>query len=111
MFDGGSIFLYGVAVIMYAYSVIPNLMDKFTAIPPHHMKDAFPRLLRTPTLDLASNHLVCSVALTGVLILQAGRWWAELSDGDDEEGYLPEKVEDSDVAEETKSTTPLTSTT
>jgi hypothetical protein len=121
--------LYGVAVIMYAYSVIPSqsnhklwvvtlrkfipdLMDKFTAIPPHHMKDAFPRLLRTPTLDLASNHLVCSVALTGVLILQAGRWWAELSDGDDdEEGYLSEKVEDSDVAEETKSTTPLASTT
>lgn len=109
MFDGGSIFLYGVAVIMYAYSVIPNLMDKFTAIPPHHMMDAFPRLLRTPTLDLASNHLVCSVALTGVLILQAGRWWAELADGDDEEGYLSEKF-DGDVGEETKSTTPLAAT-
>ncbi|KAG2147107.1 Shr3 amino acid permease chaperone [Suillus cothurnatus] len=109
MFDGGSIFLYGVAVIMYAYSVIPNLMDKFTAIPPHHMMDAFPRLLRTPTLDLASNHLVCSVALTGVLILQAGRWWAELADGDDEEGYLSEKI-DGDVGEETKSTTPLAAT-
>ncbi|KAG1826998.1 uncharacterized protein BJ212DRAFT_1309775 [Suillus subaureus] len=109
MFDGGSIFLYGVAVIMYAYSVIPNLMDKFTTIPPHHIKDAFPRLLRTPTLDLASNHLVCSVALTGVLILQAGRWWAELADGDDEEGYLSEKV-DGDVGEEKKSTTPLAAT-
>jgi hypothetical protein len=84
-------------------------MDKFTAIPPHHMMDAFPRLLRTPTLDLASNHLVCSVALTGVLILQAGRWWAELADGDDEEGYLSEKV-DGDVGEETKSTTPLAAT-
>ncbi|KAG2157388.1 Shr3 amino acid permease chaperone [Suillus clintonianus] len=107
MFDGGSIFLYGVAVIMYAYSVIPNLMDKFTAIPPHYVKDAFPRSLKIPTLDLASNHLVCSVALTGVLILQAGRWWAELADSDDEEGYLSEKVEDSDVGEETKSSTPL----
>lgn len=53
--------------------------------------DAFPRSLRSPTLDLASNHLVCSVALTGVLILQAGRWWAELPDGP----YLEEK----DVAE------------
>lgn len=110
MFDGGSIFLYGVAVIMYAYSVIPNLIDKFTTIPPYHMKDAFPRLLRTPTLDLASNHLVCSVALTGVLILQAGRWWAELSDGDDDEDYLSEKVEDSNAVEETKSMTPLVTT-
>lgn len=110
MFDGGSIFLYGVAVIMYAYSVIPNLMDQFTTIPPYHMKDAFPRLLRTPTLDLASNHLVCSVALTGVLILQAGRWWAELSDGDDDEEYFSEKVEDSNAVEDTKSTTPLVTT-
>jgi hypothetical protein len=82
-----------------------DLRDKFTAIPVHHVKDLFPRSLRTPTLDLASNHLVCSVALTGVLILQAGRWWAELADGDDEEGYLTEKVEDSDVADETKSST------
>ena len=75
------------------------------------MKDAFPRSLRTPTLDLASNHLVCSVALTGVLILQAGRWWAELTDGD-EEGYLTEKVEDSDVPDESKSksSTPPTTT-
>jgi len=110
MFDGGSIFLYGVTVVMYAYSVIPNLMDKFTAIPAHHVKDAFPRALRTPTLDLASNHLVCSVALTGILILQAGRWWAELADGDEEEDYLTEKVEDSDVADETKSSTSLATT-
>ncbi|OAX37046.1 hypothetical protein K503DRAFT_720386 [Rhizopogon vinicolor AM-OR11-026] len=110
MFDGGSIFLYGLSVIMYAYSVIPNLLDQFTAIPAYHVKDAFPRLLRAPTLDLASHHLVCSVALTGVLILQAGRWWAELADGDDEEGYLTEKVEDSDVADETKSSTPLATT-
>ncbi|KAH7923846.1 hypothetical protein BV22DRAFT_979875, partial [Leucogyrophana mollusca] len=50
MFDGGSIFLYGTTVIMYLYSVIPSLMDKFTSIPSHQLKDAFPRSLRTPTL-------------------------------------------------------------
>jgi len=33
--------------------------------------------LKTSTLELASSHLVCSVSLTGVLALQAGRWWAE----------------------------------
>ena len=37
------------------------------------------------TLELASSHLACSVALTGVLALQAARWWAELSDDDDAE--------------------------
>jgi len=42
----------------------------------------FPSDLRTPTLGLASSHLVCSVALTGVLALQAGRWWVERADDD-----------------------------
>ena len=37
------------------------------------------------TLELASNNLVCSVALTGVLALQAGRWWAEKADLDEDE--------------------------
>ncbi|KIJ16730.1 hypothetical protein PAXINDRAFT_175965 [Paxillus involutus ATCC 200175] len=99
MFDGGSIFLYSTTVIMYMFSVIPNLFDKFSSVPLHQAKDVFPRALRSPTLELASNHLICSVALTGVLILQAGRWWAELSDGDDE-GYLEEKLtEDSEPSE------------
>ncbi|KAH7883963.1 Shr3 amino acid permease chaperone [Phlebopus sp. FC_14] len=103
MFDGGSIFLYGTTVIMYIYSVIPSLLDKFSYIPHDQVKGVFPRSLRSPTLELASNHLVCSVALTGVLILQAGRWWAELSDGDDE-GYLEEKAaEDSEAGEDLRS--------
>lgn len=33
-------------------------------------------------MDLASSHLICSVALTGVLALQAGRFWAETYDVD-----------------------------
>lgn len=45
----------------------------------------FPPSLRGPTLELASTHLICSVALTGVLLLQAGRWWAEQNDLDDED--------------------------
>jgi hypothetical protein len=39
--------------------------------------------LRHATLELASNNLICSVALTGVLALQAGRFWAESSEEDD----------------------------
>jgi hypothetical protein len=40
----------------------------------------FPTYLKKPTMDLASTHLVCSVIMTGVLFLQAGKWWA---DGED----------------------------
>ena len=35
------------------------------------------------TLALASNNLMSSVALTGVLALQAGRHWAEMADAED----------------------------
>ncbi|KAG6911485.1 hypothetical protein DXG01_014559 [Tephrocybe rancida] len=68
MFDGGSICVFA----------------KFNALPAHQLKDPFPRALRLVTLELASNNLICSVALTGVLALQAGRFWAESSDADDE---------------------------
>ncbi|EEB87909.1 hypothetical protein MPER_14534, partial [Moniliophthora perniciosa FA553] len=43
-----------------------------------------PLSLRNPILDLASSHLICSVALTGILGLQAGRLWAETADDDAE---------------------------
>ncbi|KAG6879529.1 hypothetical protein C0992_001862 [Termitomyces sp. T32_za158] len=84
MFDGGSIFLFGVTVAMYLLSVLPSVFAKFSALPDHQLRDPFPRSLRHVTLELASNNLICSVALTGVLALQAGRFWAENSDTDDQ---------------------------
>lgn len=60
-------------------------MSKFAILPPHELQDAFPWSLRAPTLELASNHLISSVALTGVLALQAGRLWVEQADSDDED--------------------------
>jgi len=83
MFDGGSIFLFGTTVVLYLYSVVPIILAKFSTLPAHQLKDPFPDSLRSATLGLASNHLMCSVALTGVLVLQAGRFWAERSDDQD----------------------------
>lgn len=59
-------------------------------------------------LDLASNHLICSVALTGVLALQAGRYFAEKADDDDdEEDYV---LIDSEAESSTKPTPPRAKT-
>ncbi|KAH9926142.1 Shr3 amino acid permease chaperone, partial [Fomitopsis serialis] len=92
MFDGGSIFLYGAGIYVYAHDVLPNLSTNFTYLSfPSQSPSAslssttlppFPAYLRGPTLQLASSHLVCSVMLTGVILLQAGRWWAEQADED-----------------------------
>ncbi|KDQ59564.1 hypothetical protein JAAARDRAFT_192070 [Jaapia argillacea MUCL 33604] len=88
MFDGGSIFLYGTAVAVYLYSVIPTIQNHFPIPSSLLSTPTFPPSLRTPTLDLASSNLIASVALTGVLVFQAGRWWAEHKDGESgDEGY------------------------
>ncbi|KAI0373299.1 hypothetical protein BV20DRAFT_1050202 [Pilatotrama ljubarskyi] len=93
MFDGGSIFLYLTALAVYLYSVVPNLTANFSKLPlpftaptTAEKLPPFPPSLREPTLELASSHLVCSVVLTGVLALQAGRWWAEQADVDEDDG-------------------------
>jgi len=84
MFDGGSIFLFSTAVYTYLNTVLPNIFSQFTSLPPHEPSDPVPRLLRNTTLELASNHLICSVALTGVLALQASRLWAETDHDEDD---------------------------
>ncbi|KIK59742.1 hypothetical protein GYMLUDRAFT_44178 [Collybiopsis luxurians FD-317 M1] len=84
MFDGGSIFLFCTTIWMYSYSVLPYIFNLFKHLPPHPSTDAVPQELRSAIFDLASNNLICSVALTGVLGLQAGRFWAESADDDDE---------------------------
>jgi len=77
----------------------PGLFAKFATLPTHGLKEPIPRALRAATLDLASSNLICSVALTGVLALQAGRFWAESSDNEDDDEYV--LVDGTDVDEPT----------
>lgn len=76
----------------YQISSHVDLFAKFASLPTHQLTDAFPRELRATTIDLASSNLICSVALTGVLALQAGRHWAEGADDDEEEEAQAELV-------------------
>jgi len=87
--------LYASALAVYMHTVLPSrsrpdpsnrltlgsrpsfldLRANFVTLPEYVAE--VPEPLKRSTLELASSHLVCSVALTGVLALQAGRWWAE----------------------------------
>ncbi|KAH7340969.1 hypothetical protein B0J17DRAFT_340694 [Rhizoctonia solani] len=93
MFDGASLFLYACAVFVYYVSAIPSLTHLSEPLP--SSVSSIPESAKEATLNLASYHLVCSVALTGVLFLQAARYWAESPDGDDEdwgaEDSMPER--------------------
>ena len=119
--------LYLVAIAVYVYRVVPStcllplpssralvhpsdrppsdLTANFATLPLPFSSLAragglpeFPRTLLQPTLELASSHLVCSVVLTGVLVLQAGRWWAEQADIDDDDA---DEVDDKGAGTET----------
>lgn len=61
------------------YLDIQLLSPRIRSSPP------FPIELRDITVEIASKNLVCSVALTGVLLLQAGRQWAEATNSSDSE--------------------------
>lgn len=69
--------LYGSAAAVYVYSALPNLSGFQNLTPFAANLPSFPSHLRQPTIELASSHLICAVCLTGVLILQTARYWAE----------------------------------
>lgn len=72
-------------------SISLALLSNFSTLSPSISTASFPEALKVATLDLASKHLVCSVALTGVMVFQAGRWWAERDDEDEEESLRGEE--------------------
>jgi hypothetical protein len=74
--------LYLSALVAYFYSAVPRL-QQFAVLPPFARNlPNFPPHLIDPTVELASSHLAVSVALTGVMILQAARYWAEGEDAE-----------------------------
>jgi ER membrane protein SH3 len=77
-----TLFLVARSHLAYCTCIISGIFTNYVALPTDHPGAKFPPDLRTPTLELASSHLICSVALTGVLALQTGRWWAERADDD-----------------------------
>ncbi len=54
------------------------LADIEKLAPRREFEIPFPSEYRKDILEIASKNLVCSVALTGVMLLQAGREWAEV---------------------------------
>lgn len=93
MFDGASLFLYGSAAAVYVYSAVPKLSNFANLTPFAANLPRFPPHLRQPTIEMASSHLICAVCLTGVLILQAARYWAE---GEEDDGALDSRVDSSE---------------
>lgn len=82
---------------------ISDIFSLFSTLPIHQLKDPMPPTLRFATLELASNNLICSVALTGVLALQAGRFWAESADADEDDFVMGDQEDSAATAKGRKS--------
>jgi hypothetical protein len=71
LFDGASLVLYMVAVAMYLTNVIQGLAIVET-------KTYSEQVGRIDSLKvIAATHTILALVLTGVLVLQAGQWYAE----------------------------------
>ena len=69
--------LYWLMVNMFCYLLDIDIDRLAERIP---QSGSFPPDLKKPTLEIATKNLVCSVALTGVILLQAGRQTSENKD-------------------------------
>jgi len=72
LFDGASLVLYMVAVVLYATSVLSGLRSV--------QAGEFGDLTKGDTLRvMAASHVILAVVLIGVLLLQGGQWYAEVA--------------------------------
>ncbi|KAA8893929.1 Shr3 amino acid permease chaperone [Sphaerosporella brunnea] len=93
LFDGSSLVLYMIGVIMYGTNVIRGLR---TVESGEYGQDVG----RVDTLRvMAATHVILALVLVGVLVLQAGQWYAERKQGE-EMAKLVEEEEKERIKEE-----------
>ncbi|PHH86133.1 hypothetical protein CDD83_10684 [Cordyceps sp. RAO-2017] len=104
LFDGASLILYTIGVAVYISNIVKGLRtlssglwdsDEFR----HNREGRFEGefiLGREDSLKvLAASNTILALVLIGVLVLQAGQWYAEKRDSDDEAAAAAEKTEPS----------------
>ena len=97
LFDGASLVLYVIGVIVYITNIVKGLRmvtaGAYSA--PNTVTEGDVILLdREASLRvLAASNTILALILIGVLVLQAGQWYAERKDRDEEAKFEKEKVE------------------
>ncbi|KJZ73523.1 hypothetical protein HIM_07079 [Hirsutella minnesotensis 3608] len=104
LFDGASLILYTIGVAVYVSNIVKGLRaissglwdsDEFRANREGRF-DGEVILGREDSLKvLAASNTILALVLIGVLVLQAGQWYAEKRDSDDEAAAKTDKVEPS----------------
>lgn len=97
LFDGASLVLYVVSVIIYITNIVKGLRIITSGLyePLPEGSDTVVIGREDSMRVLAASNTILALVLVGVLVLQAGQWYAERKDADEAEKFEKEKEEKS----------------
>jgi hypothetical protein len=102
LFDGASLVLYTVGVVVYITNIVKGLrivtLGAYDVIPDSSTEIVVGR--EDSLRVLAASNTILALVLVGVLVLQAGQWYAERKDQDEAEKF--EKEQEEKVAAKTQ---------
>lgn len=91
LFDGASLILYFIGVAVYISNIVKGLRTVSSGVwhaegaETHEIRPGEIYLGREDSLKvMAASNTILALVLVGVLVLQAGQWYAEKRDSDDE---------------------------
>lgn len=111
LFDGASLILYVIAVVVYITNIVKGLRIITTGVYDVHVPEGSDTVIigREDSLRvLAASNTILALVLVGILVLQAGQWYAERKDRDEAEKFEKEKEEKSAATKSQKSGTHVT---
>ena len=106
LFDGASLMLYVVGIIIYVANIVKgmrviasgkydvelvqgeSILSTTTVLPGEEVPIGRDDSLRV----MAASNTILALVLMGVLVLQAGQWYAERKEGQEVEKYMEEKA-------------------
>lgn len=95
LFDGASLVLYVIGVVVYITNIVKGLriitMGIYDVLPEGSTDVIIGR--EDSLRVLAASNTILALVLVGVLVLQAGQWYAERKDFDEAEKFEKEQVE------------------
>jgi len=102
LFDGASLVLYLIGVVVYITNIVKGLriitLGDYDLMPTGSSDTVIGR--EDSLRVLAASNTILALVLVGVLVLQAGQWYAERKDG--EEAVKFEEEQESKTAAKTK---------
>ncbi|KAE8445015.1 hypothetical protein EG329_014021 [Mollisiaceae sp. DMI_Dod_QoI] len=102
LFDGASLLLYVIGVVVYITNIVKGLRIVTTGVYGLQESDTELAIGREDSLRvLAASNTILALVLVGVLVLQAGQWYAERKE-QDEVAKFEKEQEEKNAAKGTK---------